>query len=270
MSEAIKAAVETAIAVNLPEVAAPDAAATTDAAQTAKVLEGLATITAELRAIRDTGVKVAVHCANALAYAARMAGPGNVKQFKTILGDCEKAILSESKVEKWQDLGPEARSYLAYKSQFAQWINDVKSSIADGVDPVTLRLQVSRWYANRPKGPAAGDGSKGTGAKKGSGKDVAPVVPTGEADPETGERMGVTLGMSKATIKVRGADGKYADETVNFPTAVVGGIARLMRQIAAKLHDDDASPDAIAEIVEALKFAHDTLGPSDGSKKKGK
>ncbi len=267
MSEAIKTAVQDAISVNLPEVAAPDAAATTDAEQTAKVLEGLATITAELRAIRDTGVKVAVHCANALAFAARMAGPGNVKQFKTILGDCEKAILSESKVEKWQDLGPEARSYLAYKSQFAQWINDVKSSIADGVDPVTLRLQVSRWYANRPSTPTE---AKGGGAKKGTAKEAVPVVATEEADPTTGERMGVTLGMSKATIKVKGKDGKYADETVNFPTAIVGGIARLLRQVAAKLHDDNASPEAIAEIVEALKFAHDTLGPADGSKKASK
>ena len=264
MSEAIQTAVQEAIAVNLPEVTPPDVAATTDAEQTAKVLEGLATITAELRAIRDTGVKVAVHCANALAFAARMAGPGNVRQFKAILGDCEKAILAESKVEKWTELGPEARSYLAYKSQFAQWIHDVKSSIAEGVDPVTLRLQVSRWYANRPATPTS---AKSGGAKRGAAKEAAPVVATEEADPATGERMGVTLGMSKATIKVKGKDGKYADETVNFPTAVVGGIARLLRQIAAKLHDDNASPEAIAEIVEALKFAHDTLGPADGSKR---
>lgn len=258
MSEAIKNAVETAIAVNLPEVAAPGAAATTDAEQTAKVLEGLATITAELRAIRDTGVKVAVHCANALAYAARMAGPGNVKQFKTILGDCEKAILSESKVEKWQDLGPEARSYLAYKSQFAQWINDVKSSIADGVDPVTLRLQVSRWYANRPKGPAAGDGSKGTGAKRGNGGKDLPVVQTGDTDEETGEKVGLTVGTSRATIKVKGSDGKYSDETVNFPPKVQGGISKVLRFVAKRWHD--APTEATErEILAALEMAADLL-----------
>lgn len=263
MNQTVEAALPAVLMVELPS-AEPTPEQTAEAEQTARVLEGLATITTELRQIVTTAGEVARHCANALAFAARMAGPGNVKQFRTILGDCEKAILAESKVTKWAELGPEARSYLAYKAQFTQWINDVKSSIADGVDPVTLRLQVSRWYSNRPKTPTE---AKGGGAKKGAAREAAPVVATEEADPATGERMGVTLGMSKATIKVKGKDGKYADETVNFPTAVVGGIARLLRQVAAKLHDENASPDAIAEIVEALKFAHDTLGPADGSKR---
>lgn len=255
-TQTIEQTLPAGIAVELPE-AKPEANAEAEA--TAKVLEGLAVITTELRAIRDTGIKVGEHCAKALAFAAKMAGPGNVKQFKTILGDCEKAILNESKVEKWADLGPEARSYLAYKAQFSQWINDVKSSIAEGVDPVTLRLQVSRWYANRPKAAVA---AKGGGATKGKGeKEAAPVVVTDSADPTTGEKMGVTLGMTRATIKVRGKDGKYVDETVNFPTAVTGGLSRLLRQIAGKLHDDSASPDSIAEIVAVLKDAYDMLAP---------
>lgn len=257
INQTVEQTLPAVIAVELPE-ASP--AANADAEATAKVLEGLAVITTELRAIRDTGIKVSEHCAKALAFAAKMAGPGNSKQFRKILDDCERAILNESKVEHWKDLGPEARSYLAYKTQFTQWISEVKSSIPEGVEPVTLRLQVSRWYANRPQ--VAVSAKKGGATKGKDGKDAAPVVVTDSTDPATGEKMGVTLGMTRATIKVRGKDGKYVDETVNFPTAVTGGLSRLLRQIAGKLHDDSASPDSIAEIVAVLKDAHDMLAPS--------
>ena len=250
--------VETSILPTAITVELPTAEQTAEAEQTAKVLEGLATITTELRQIVTTAGEVARHCANALSFAARMAGPGNVRQFKAILGDCEKAILAESKVAKWTELGPEARSYLAYKAQFAQWINDVKSSLPDGVDPVTLRLQVSRWYANRPKGPAAGDGSKGTGAKRGNGGKSPPVIQTGDTDEETGEKVGLTVGTSKATIKVKGSDGKFTDETVNFPPKVQGGISKVLRFVAKRWHDAPSEATE-REILAALEMAADLL-----------
>lgn len=256
-SKTVETAVASALSIPLPAIELPEVVQeqSPEAEAMARTLEALATVTDELRAVWQTGAKVAEHCAKALHYAARMAGPGNVAQFDDILKAAEKQIIAEAKVAHWKDLGPEARSYLNYKAQFKQWIHDLKATIPEGVEPVAFRVLVSKWYAGRNAKPLTAKGGGATAPKGKKGVTNAPVVQTGETDPDSGAPLALTVGTTSANITVKGKDGKFGPETVTFPTKVQGGIAKLLRIIGAKLHADESSEDSIAEILAVLDDA---------------
>ena len=232
-------------------VIADTAATSATAEEMARAMATLASLTTGLRSILKDARSLEADIARVLVEAWRASGPGNAKQFKSILGDCEAAILKEEKVEKWADLGSEARSYVTYKSHFAAYIAELKASCPDNVEPVTLRRQVSRWYADHRT-------SKGQGATaaKGKDKEAPPVVQTGEKDTD-GTPLVAVVGMSKTNIRAKGPEGKYETVEVTYPTEVIGALTRLHKQIGAALYDKMP----VKDILAAIQTAHDMLGP---------
>jgi hypothetical protein len=261
--------------------AAAEAEAQKQADDVQRILEATATITAELRNVVTAAKRLRGEMARVLYDAWRLAGPGNSRQFKAILDSCEKSVIASEKVERWTDLGPEARSYQTYKTHFVRYIEVLKASAPgptktrneDGtetenpVDPLAIQSMISKWYLNqnrdvqtgKPNGqtPTGRDGNKGATAGK-SDKDApeaAPVVVVGK-DEETGEDVGLVVGMTRVTVPVKGEDGKYAHESVSLMQPVQQELSRLLQQIGKAVFDG-VPPD---RIIQSLQMAYADLG----------
>lgn len=233
-----------AVADALPDVlTAPDTtteapelteAQKAEAAAVAKVMEGLKVITQDLREIVANATKTREAMARALAHGYRLAGPGNVKQFDKIMSDCEAAVLAEHKVAKWAELGQEARSYLTYKSHFRKYIEVLKASYPEGVDPITLRRQVTDWYLNQKDKAKSGSAEgKGEGAKS---------APDGEKP---------SAGLAQAEV----ITDKGKKEQVNFPAPVIAQMVRLSKAVGYAITCGVPGE----KVCEVLKFATDEL-----------
>lgn len=166
---------------------------------------------------------------------------------------------AESLAAKWKEL-EQARSgfstFSNYASQTRYWVEKVAASVDPAQSPDSFGQTVRNFYTESKAKEKEAASKSGTTSPKTSDKPQTPQVDTGEKAADGVTPMTVAIGSTKTNIRAKGADGKYETVEVNFPTEVIGAMARLNKQIGAALH----AGVPVGDIVAALQAAHDMIG----------
>lgn len=226
------------------------------------------TVIAACDDLQATETKVRLRWWGSLLGIASKCAPGNGQQFSREYDMVRQEVLdilgkrdgdskftpsgkAESLAAKWAELEKARSGYSTlanYASQTKFWVEKVKASVDPDQSPESFGMTVRNFYADTKAAEKAA--AANTGEKLGT---------TGSKDEASGST--VASSMVRQEINVKGQDGKYRTETVNFPASITTALVRLNKQIAHALFEK-CPP---ADIVAAIQTAHDLIGHEDES-----